>query len=119
MATLVYLQTICDQLKDALELGKGMNVAALIDEKIDSHQIMGWCVVRVLPDGKIKPVAKKTYKTIGEMINSYQKKKLMKQAVTGITHLIVDVWDPYETVIRTDAVKDMKHGTLVKFVILK
>lgn len=43
----------------------------------------------------------------------------MKQAVTGITHLIVDVWNPYETVIRTDAVKDMKHGTLVKFVILK
>lgn len=49
----------------------------------------------------------------------WQREQMLKQAVSGITHLVVDVWDPYETVIRTDAVKNIKHGTLIKFIILK
>lgn len=66
--TLIYLQQICDQLKELLGLGDGFNVAALID-KSDPHSIQGWCIVKLQPDGSMQPVDDKRYKTIRELVH--------------------------------------------------
>lgn len=64
--TLIYLQQICEQLKELLGLGDGFNVAALIDES-DPHKIQGWCIVKLQPDGSMQPIDDKRYKTIREL----------------------------------------------------
>lgn len=70
--TLIYLKTICDQLKEVLGLCDGLNVCAMIDDKEDPHKVLGWCIVRLLPDGHIRPIDSKRYHTIREMIKSMQ-----------------------------------------------
>ena len=67
--TLIYLKTICDQLKEVLGLCDGLNVCAMIDDKEDPHKVLGWCIVRLLPDGHIRPIDSKRYHTIREMIH--------------------------------------------------
>ena len=65
--TLIYLKDICDQLREAISLPDGFNVAALIDEK-DPHLVQGWCVVRINPDGSTQPADDVRYKTIDELM---------------------------------------------------
>lgn len=48
----------------------------------------------------------------------WQRQQIMKDAVNGIVYLNVDS-DPYEKVIKTEAVKEMIHNELVKVIIIK
>lgn len=79
--TLIYLKTICDQLKEVLGLCDGLNVCAMIDDKEDPHKVLGWCIVRLLPDGNIRPIDSKRYHTIREMIKSMQGEPVSEEQV--------------------------------------
>lgn len=45
-------------------------------------------------------------------------KQMKKNIIRGIAHLLVDS-SPYEIVIKADEIQNLKHGTLVKFIIIK
>ena len=64
----VELETICNQLAEAIGLPCGTNVAALIDEK-NGDELKGWCVVRVHPDGQTSPINSERYATIKELMS--------------------------------------------------
>ena len=46
------------------------------------------------------------------------KKQIKKNIIRGIAHLDVD-HSPYEIVIKAEEIQNLKHGTLVKFIIIK
>lgn len=48
----------------------------------------------------------------------WQKKQMKKNIIRGIAHLLVDR-SPYEIVIKAEEIQNLKHGTLVKFIIIK
>ena len=48
----------------------------------------------------------------------WQKEQMKKNTIRGIAHLLVDR-SPYEIVIKAEEIQNLKHGTLVKFIIIK
>ena len=66
----VELKQIIDQLSEAIGLGKGFKVSALIDDEND-NKIVGWTIVKVYENGKIEPLKDVTFKSIKELIEAY------------------------------------------------
>lgn len=77
--TLVYLETICSQLKEALVLPDGLNVAALIDKDSGPHTPQGWCIVRLQEDGSINPVNSRRYETIRDLMDGWRQEAHVDQ----------------------------------------
>jgi hypothetical protein len=66
----VELKQIIDQLSETCNLDKGYKVSALIDDEND-NKIVGWTIVKVYDDGKIKPLNDVKFKSIKELIETY------------------------------------------------
>ena len=66
----VELKQIIEQLTELVGLEEGCKVAALVDTK--PNVVEGWCVVKVLEDGKIIPIETLNFKTVKEMMECAQ-----------------------------------------------
>lgn len=110
--SLIYLQFICDQLKEALGLADDMNVSALIDVETDPHFVQGWCIVKVQEDGSMQPIDDKRYKTIAELL----KQQMMKDAID--LKINRDTLYDLKPIIH-EKYLDYKIGDKVKLIIIK
>lgn len=78
------LETICNQLADAIDLPVGLKVAALIE---DDGTLKGWCIVRQMPYGQITPIDDKQYPTIADLLTLKEVyHKMMMEAIRKADH---------------------------------
>ena len=73
------LETICNQLSEAIGVPCGCKVAALIE---DDGTLTGWCIVRLMPDGQITPINSERYGSIKDLLTLKDKfDKMMMDAI--------------------------------------
>ncbi len=63
----VELKQIIDELTDAIGLPEGRKVAALVDD----GKVVGWIIVDVYENGRIKPISDKKFNNIKELLIAY------------------------------------------------
>ena len=67
----VKLKQIIDELTDAIGLPEGQKVGAIVDK----GNVVGWIIVDVYENGRIKPISDKKYNNIKELLTNYGLRK--------------------------------------------
>lgn len=63
----VELKQIIDELTDAIGLPEGQKVATIVDK----GKVVGWIIVDVYENGRIKPISDKKFNNIKELLIAY------------------------------------------------